>query len=70
MRRLSLSLATIGFALTLAGPALATANKVSIIHKPGTPAEKCITVSENALQAHLDHGDRQTKACRKKAKRK
>jgi ferric-dicitrate binding protein FerR (iron transport regulator) len=31
--------------------------KVTICHKPGTPAEKTMTVSESALKGHLGHGD-------------
>jgi hypothetical protein len=30
---------------------------VTICHKPGTPAEKTMTVPRSALQSHLDHGD-------------
>ena len=37
--------------------AFAENEKVTICHKPGTPAEETITISENAVQAHLDHGD-------------
>ena len=33
------------------------AEKVTICHKPGTPAENTITVSVNALPAHIAHGD-------------
>jgi hypothetical protein len=31
--------------------------KVTICHKPGTPAEKTITISESAWPAHKAHGD-------------
>lgn len=31
--------------------------RVTICHKPGTPAEHTITVSRSALNAHLKHGD-------------
>jgi len=30
---------------------------VTICHKPGTPAEHTITVDDDAVQAHLAHGD-------------
>ena len=33
------------------------AEKVTICHKPGTPAENTLVINSNALQAHLDHGD-------------
>ena len=29
----------------------------TICHKPGTPAEKTMTVPQSALQSHLEHGD-------------
>lgn len=40
-------------------PALARNDRtpVTICHKPGTPAEHTITVDDNALPAHLAHGD-------------
>ena len=31
--------------------------KVAVCHKPGTPAEQTLVVSESALSAHLGHGD-------------
>ncbi len=31
--------------------------KVNVCHKPGEPAQKTLCVSENALPAHLGHGD-------------
>lgn len=31
---------------------------VTICHKPGTPAQKTLTLPRSAIQAHLDHGDR------------
>src|SRR5262245_27657288 len=30
---------------------------VTICHKPGTPAEQTITVDDDAVPAHMDHGD-------------
>lgn len=32
-------------------------SKVDICHKPGTPAEHVITVSQSAVSGHLGHGD-------------
>ena len=34
-----------------------SANKVTICHKPGTPAQKTLEVSASALGGHLGHGD-------------
>lgn len=33
-------------------------NKVTLCHKPGTPAEHTITVAQPAVPAHMAHGDR------------
>jgi len=46
--------------LTLAATlddAFAKKEKVTICHKPGTPAEKTKQVPESAVQGHLGHGD-------------
>jgi len=46
--------------LTLAatlGDAFAKKEKVTICHKPGTPAEKTKQVPESAVPGHLGHGD-------------
>lgn len=32
-------------------------DKVTICHKPGTPAEKTMEVPQPAVQGHLNHGD-------------
>ena len=32
-------------------------DKMTMCHKPGTPAEKTIEVSPNAMHGHLIHGD-------------
>jgi len=45
---------TVGFSFN---DAEAKSNKVSICHKPGTSAENTISVSENAIPAHVGHGD-------------
>jgi hypothetical protein len=46
-------------ALTLGGMQLARAaqDKVTICHKPGTPAEKTMEVPSQAVGGHLGHGD-------------
>jgi hypothetical protein len=46
-------------ALTLGSVQLARAapNKVTICHKPGTPAEKTMQVPSQAVAAHIGHGD-------------
>lgn len=46
-------------ALTLGGVQLAQAaqDKVTICHKPGTPAEKTMDVPQQAVAAHIGHGD-------------
>ncbi len=31
--------------------------RVTICHKPGTPAEKTMTLPQAAVQGHLGHGD-------------
>lgn len=36
----------------------ASADKVTICHKPGTPAEMTLEVASSAVNAHLGHGDR------------
>lgn len=33
------------------------AGKVTLCHKPGTPAQKTLIVSANAVNGHLGHGD-------------
>ena len=40
----------------------ANADKVTVCHKPGTPAEKTLYVPANAVPGHLGHGDT-TGAC-------
>jgi hypothetical protein len=55
----TLSFSVIGLsALLSVGNVSADTDKVTICHKPGTPAEKTLTISKSALQAHLDHGDK------------
>ena len=59
-RRATLTgLLTCALVLLLAGAATAGNNKVNVCHvPPGNPANfHTITISENALQAHLGHGD-------------
>ncbi|MDQ3642936.1 MAG: transmembrane protein 268 [Actinomycetota bacterium] len=31
--------------------------RVTVCHKPGTPAQKTMTLPQPAVQAHLGHGD-------------
>ena len=38
-------------------PAEAAAPKVTVCHKPDTPAERTIQIASSALQSHLAHGD-------------
>jgi len=45
----------LGFAVS--NPEVFAGEKVTICHKPGTPAEQTITISVNALDTHLAHGD-------------
>ena len=43
--------------ITIYQDVFAGGGKVIICHKPGTPAERTITVSESAVPAHEAHGD-------------
>ncbi len=49
--------AAVAMTLLFAAPAGATGKKVDICHKPGTSAEKTLTVPKQAVPGHLDHGD-------------
>ena len=57
-RRLVVGAVTIA-AACLGGTQLANADqdRITICHKPGTPAEKTLTVAAPATGAHLNHGD-------------
>lgn len=58
MRRLSIL--TVGVTASLSFTIVASAapaSKQTICHKPGTPAEATLSVSGNAVAAHLAHGD-------------
>lgn len=60
MRRTALLLvlvALIGLPAVIPTASAEGANKVTICHKPETPAEQTISVASAALQAHLAHGD-------------
>src|SRR5215207_587304 len=46
-----------GVAGLRASASAAPKGKVTLCHKPGTPDQAEITVSENAVPAHLAHGD-------------
>jgi len=39
------------------GPGPGPGNSVTICHDPGGPSPQTITINQNALQAHLNHGD-------------
>ena len=39
------------------------ATRVTVCHKPGTPAEKTLDIDDNALAAHLRHGDTEGPCC-------
>ena len=41
----------------VASPAMAEVDKVTICHKPGTPAQKTMEVPAQAVPGHLGHGD-------------
>src|SRR5918997_511586 len=56
-RALKLFIATALSSLVPARFAAATTEKVTICHKPGTPAEKTMDVPVSALRGHLGHGD-------------
>src|SRR5918997_2409088 len=56
-RALKLFIATALSSLVPARFAAATPEKVTICHKPGTPAEKTMDVPVSALRGHLGHGD-------------
>jgi CXCXC repeat len=43
--------------------ALAQPNKVTICHKPGTPDQETIKVSQSAVNTHLRHGDQLGTCC-------
>ena len=47
---------TVGFVIS-SPDVFAAAEKVTICHKPGTPAEQTLEVAQAAEQAHLNHGD-------------
>jgi hypothetical protein len=60
MRRTALLLvlmALIGLPTVIPTASAEGADKVTICHKPGTPAEQTISIASAALQAHLAHGD-------------
>ena len=41
----------------VSGATLAKSSRVDVLHKPGTAAERTITISVSALPAHCRHGD-------------
>jgi hypothetical protein len=56
-RALKLFIAAALSSLVPARFAAATPDKVTICHKPGTPAEKTMYLPESAIPGHLGHGD-------------
>lgn len=56
---MKLTILILAFVVSLmaAGAVLAGHTPVTICHKPGTPAEHTITVDDDAVPAHLAHGD-------------
>lgn len=52
--------ATVALILSLAGFGFSGDDKITICHMPPGNPDNChqITISTNALQPHLDHGDR------------
>ena len=55
-RRVAIVLVVLAVFMALSTSALG-ANKVTICHKPDTPAEKTLNVSARAVAAHERHGD-------------
>jgi len=43
--------------ITIYQDVFAASEKITICHKPGTPAEQTMDVPPNAVQGHLGHGD-------------
>lgn len=56
MKNITVTMIALCIAL-VSGAALAKSSRIDVLHKPGTPAERVITISESALPAHCRHGD-------------
>ena len=56
MKKITVTMIALCIAL-VSGAALAKSSRVDVLHKPGTAAERTITISESALPAHCRHGD-------------
>ena len=56
---LILTIAGLTSSMSLAQAAPPGQDKVTICHKPGTPAEQTMQVTQTSLPAHLGHGDTQ-----------
>lgn len=56
MKKITVSMIALCMAL-VAGTALAKSSRVEVLHKPGTAADRVITISTSALPAHCRHGD-------------
>ncbi len=57
MKKIILGIFVIGLMAIVAVPAFAKATKVDVCHVEGNGSYHMINISENALQAHLNHGD-------------
>lgn len=59
MKRALLAFSIFALMLSVTLPVMAGKGHtpVTLCHKPGTPAEHTITVDDNAVPAHLAHGD-------------
>jgi hypothetical protein len=50
-------LVAVTMGMSAVAPAMAAPTLVDICHKPNTPAEKDMSVPEQAVAGHLGHGD-------------
>lgn len=56
MKKITVIMIALCIAL-VSGATLAKSSRVDVLHKPGTAAERTITISVSALPAHCRHGD-------------
>ena len=56
MKKITVTMIALCIAL-VSGATLAKSSRVDVLHKPGTAAERTITISVSALPAHCRHGD-------------
>jgi hypothetical protein len=57
LKMATMLVAAMAFVALSAAPAFAQVEKVTICHKPGTPAEQTKEVPAQAVDGHLGHGD-------------